>query len=231
MIVLLAYFTLLLTTQHVYRASSIGKAHVVELVMSQMLSNFISITVMYVGAALYVHKLFSIVPLFVIFIIQMLIGMVWTILVNAVYYKKHHKARTAIIYKDRTQLEMLLESPSFTEKYEVTKLIEKPAEDFELLRRELEGCEVLFSVEADTKMEAGLAKICVETNLEGYFVPSIGQIVMTGAEYMTHFSLPMLRVRRAGGHSEYRFFKRLFDFSASLIGVLVASPIMLVSRK
>ena len=51
MVVLGAYVTLLLLTHHVYRATDIGMASVTELVMSQMLSNLISIGVVYVGVA------------------------------------------------------------------------------------------------------------------------------------------------------------------------------------
>ena len=46
---------------------------------------------------------------------------------------------------------------------------------------------------------------------------------------MSRFSLPMMRVRRAGGHSEYRFFKRAFDMFAASVGIVVASPIMLAT--
>lgn len=229
MVVLGAYVTLLLLTHHVYRATDIGMASVTELVMSQMLSNLISIGVVYVGVALYVHHMFNILPLVIVGLVQMVIGIVWSLVTNNYYYKRRRKPRTVIIYKYKSQLDLLYESPNFHEKYEVCKLIENPAEDFDALRKEVEGCEVLFSVGSHAEITNGLAKLCVEMGIIGYFMPRLGHIVMTGAEYMSRFSLPVMRVRRAGGHSEYRFFKRAFDMFAASVGIVVASPIMLAT--
>lgn len=229
MVVLGAYVTLLLLTHHVYRATDIGMASVTELVMSQMLSNLISIGVVYVGVALYVHHMFNILPLVIVGLVQMVIGIVWSLVTNNYYYKRRRKPRTVIIYKYKPQLDLLYESPNFHDKYDVCKLIENPAEDFDALRKEVEGCEVLFSVGSHAEITNGLAKLCVEMGIIGYFMPRLGHIVMTGAEYMSRFSLPMMRVRRAGGHSEYRFFKRAFDMFAASVGIVVASPIMLAT--
>lgn len=228
-VVLGAYVTVLLLTHHVYRATDIGMASVTELVMSQMLSNLISIGVVYVGVALYVHRMFNILPLVIVGLVQMVIGIVWSLVTNSYYYKRRRKPRTVIIYKYKSQLDLLYESPYFHEKYEVCKLIENPAEDFDALRKEVEGCEVLFSVGSHAEITNGLAKLCVEMGIIGYFMPRLGHIVMTGAEYMSRFSLPVMRVRRAGGHSEYRFFKRAFDMFAASVGIVVASPIMLAT--
>ena len=229
MVVLGAYVTLLLLTHHVYRATDIGMASVTELVMSQMLSNLISIGVVYVGVALYVHHMFNILPLVIVGLVQMVIGIVWSLVTNNYYYKRRRKPRTVIIYKYKSQLDLLYESPNFHDKYDVCKLIENPAEDFDALRKEVEGCEVLFSVGSHAEITNGLAKLCVEMGIIGYFMPRLGHIVMTGAEYMSRFSLPVMRVRRAGGHSEYRFFKRAFDMFAASVGIVVASPIMLAT--
>ena len=228
-VVLGAYVTVLLLTHHVYRATDIGMASVTELVMSQMLSNLISIGVVYVGVALYVHHMFNILPLVIVGLVQMVIGIVWSLVTNNYYYKRRRKPRTVIIYKYKSQLDLLYESPNFHDKYDVCKLIENPAEDFDALRKEVEGCEVLFSVGSHAEITNGLAKLCVEMGIIGYFMPRLGHIVMTGAEYMSHFSLPVMRVRRAGGHSEYRFFKRAFDMFAASVGIVVASPIMLAT--
>ena len=228
-VVLGAYVTLLLLTHHVYRATDVGMASVTELVMSQMLSNVISIGVVYVGVALYVHHMFNVLPLLIVGLVQLGIGVAWSVFANSHYYKRRRKPRTAIIYRHQHQLDMLYQTPMFHDKYNVCKVIENPEEDFAVLRKELEGCEVLFSVGSHAEITNGLAKLCVDMNMIGYFLPRLGHIVMTGAEYMSRFSLPMMRVRRAGGHSEYRFFKRAFDMFAALVGVVVASPIMLAT--
>lgn len=228
-VVLGAYVVLLLYTQHIYRATEVGMARVTALVMSQMLSNLISIGVVYLGVALYVRRMFNIIPLVLVGLVQLGIGIGWSIFANNQYYKKRRKPRTAIIYKEKSQLQTLYETPYFHDKYDVCTLIENPGEDVLAVREKLDGCEVLFSIGIPATLTNGLSKICLEKHIVGYFMPRLGHIIMAGADYMSRFSVPMLRVQRAGGHSEYRFFKRAFDLFASLAGIVVASPIMLAT--
>ena len=46
---------------------------------------------------------------------------------------------------------------------------------------------------------------------------------------MQMFSVPLVRVRRSQPSPEYLFIKRAFDIFVSLIGIIVTSPIMLVT--
>ena len=229
LVVLISYFTLLLYTHHTYRAAEVGMSSVTELIMSQMLCNLISIGMIYVGVSLYVRHMFNILPLLIVGIVQIVIGVVWSILANRHYFKKRRKPRTAIIYNDEAQLAMMYETPYFHEKYDVCKLIEKPADDIAALQAQLEGCEVLFTIDIPAELTNGLAKLCVSMGIVGYFMPRLGHIVLAGANFASRFSVPMLCVQRAGGHSEYRFFKRTFDMAASLIGIVIAAPIMLAT--
>ena len=227
--VLGAYTVLLLFTHHIYRATDVGMATISELVLSQLLSNMISVGLVYLGVALYVHKLFNPLPLCIVGVVQLLIGVLWSIYANHYHYYKRRKPRTAIIYRDEVLLDQIRRSPYFDEKYDVCKLIENPADDIACLRQQLEGCEVLFTVGIPAELTNGLSKLCLEMDMVGYFMPRLGHIIMAGADYMSRFSVPMLRVRRAGGHSEYRFIKRAFDLVCASIGLIVLLPVMLIT--
>lgn len=228
-IVLGTYFAVLLYTQHIYKATEVGMAGVTELVMSQMLSNLISIGLVYVGVSLYVRKMFNIWPLFIVGLVQMGIGIAWSYIANNLYYNRRRKPRTAIAYKDEMHLRLLYDTPNFHEKYDVCKLMEKPSDDMAELRAQLQGCEVVLAIGIPAEVTNRLSKLCIEMGLVGYFMPRIGSIVLAGATYTSRFSVPMLCVQRAGGHSEYRFFKRMCDLFSSLVGIVVAAPIMLVT--
>lgn len=193
-VVLGSYVVLLLVTHHIYRATDVGLVSVTELVMSQMLSNLISVGVVYVGVVLYVHNVFNPLPLIAVGLVQMLVGLIWSVMANNYYFKKRRPPRTAVIYRHESTLRKLYETPCFHTKYDVCKLIEDPEDDIEALQHELEGCEVVFTVGIPATLTNGIAKLCVEMGMVGYFMPHLGHIIMTGAEYMSKFSVPMLRV-------------------------------------
>ena len=227
--VLIAYAMLLVVMQGVYRACAAGQARISELVMSQILANLVTLGMLFVGVALYTHSLFNPLPLLGVLVGQILLGCLWSVLANRCYFRNRRPSRAAVIYSDEQGLQKLIQTPYFQERYEVCKRIACDGQDIGTLREEVRGCEILFTVGVPATLTNGIAKLCLEMDLEGYFIPHLGHIILSGAEYMSTFSVPMLRVQRAGGHSEYRVIKRLFDFCASLVAVVVTLPIMAVT--
>ena len=74
-----------------------------------------------------------------------------------------------------------------------------------------------------------LCKYCAEENVRGFFLPHIGDVIMSGAEHIKSFTTPVLSVRRATKSFEYLVVKRLFDTVASGLGLIILSPFMLLT--
>lgn len=228
-VVLGAYAFLLIMLQEIYNACDVGQFRVVELLMSQVLANVISAGAVYLGVALYVHKLFNPLMLILVVAVQCILGMFWSKLANRNYFRGLRRPHTAVICHNEAEYTLLCQSPYFHDRYDVVRVIRQPEEDIQRLRAQLEGCEVVFTMNVPATYAHGIAKLCLEMGIKGYFAPRLGHIIMAGAEHRTNFSVPLLRVERAGRHSEYRFFKRAFDLVASAIGLVVLSPVMLAT--
>lgn len=74
-----------------------------------------------------------------------------------------------------------------------------------------------------------ILKYCISRGVNVYMLPSIGDILVSGAQKMHLFHLPMLRASRYVPSPEYAFLKRLFDIVASLIALVLLSPVMLIT--
>ena len=57
-------------------------------------------------------------------------------------------------------------------------------------------------------------------DLQDYIIPRIGDVLMSGAEQMHMFHLPMLRSKRFQPLSEYRVIKRILDIICSLLAIV-----------
>lgn len=215
--------------QKIYRACEIGQSHVSELLVSQLLAVVIAAGIMYLGAALYTHMFFQPIGLLVLMCAQFVLNIGWTILANFLYFKRRRKPRTAVICQCKEELDLLCRTPYFDEKYDLTQVIYQPEEDIHTLRKQLEGCEVLFTINIPSNFTNAIAKLCLEMGIKGYFTPRLGHIIMAGAEHRANFSLPLFRVQRAGSHSEYRAIKRMTDVVLSALAIVVLSPVMLIT--
>ena len=219
----------LMLLQKVYHACDIGQARVSDLVMSQALAAVISASVMYMGAALYLHELFNPLGLMTAVAVQILLGVAWSVTNNKSYFKYRRKPRTVVICQDEAEYEQLCMTSYFFDRYDVIRVITEPTEDIPALRAQLDGSEVVFTLNLPSTFAHRVAKLCLEMGIVGYFVPRLGHIIMAGAQFRSGFSVPLLRVERAGSHSEYRFFKRAMDIVCSLLGLIVLSPLMLAT--
>ena len=72
-----------------------------------------------------------------------------------------------------------------------------------------------------------ILKYCVANNICAYVVPCIGDVIMSGAQRMHLFYLPMLRVGCYNPPPEFVLVKRAFDVLASSAAILLTSPLML----
>ena len=62
-----------------------------------------------------------------------------------------------------------------------------------------------------------------------FVIPRIGDVIMSGARHMHMFHLPMLTVSRYMASPEYLLAKRIIDIIVSALGLIVLSPILLVT--
>ena len=60
-------------------------------------------------------------------------------------------------------------------------------------------------------------------------IPRIVDVIMSSAKQMHMFHLPMMRVQRYNPRPGYLFLKRTFDIVSSLLGLIILSPIFLVT--
>lgn len=220
------YAAIFLIMQDIYHACQIGQFRVSELILCQALANLFSSALLYLGVALYNHRLFNPLMLLSVFAGQMLLGIAWTLLSNRLYFLHRRRPRTMILSRNEDAVEQLYHSPYFHTKYDIIGVF-PPAEDPQALREQISSCEAVFVVDVPTALCNTIAKLCVEMDVKGYFTPRLGQIIMAGAQHWVNFSLPLLRVRRADGHGEYRFFKRAFDIACALAGLILCSPVIL----
>lgn len=210
----------------IYEAYMITTNRITETIYSQVLSLLLSEGVMFIITWL-INKLFpNVLPLLLVFAVQVLICVVWSLLSHWWYFKGHEPKSSIVVYDERYELEQLIYEYGYDKKFRVEKLlsIEECLENPE----QLSGTQTVFISDVHSHDRNKILKYCIKNGITVYVLPRIGDVIMSGAKSMHMFHLPMLRVGRYCPTPEYVILKRVFDILLSLVGLIAFSPLMLV---
>ena len=143
------------------------------------------------------------------------------------YYKHHKPQKTLVVYDVRQGAENLVSAYGMEQRFEVigVKAVEEILSNLIIP----EETEVVFLCGIHSHDRNVILKECMYRDLQVYIIPRIGDVLMSGAEQMHMFHLPMLRSKRFQPLSEYRTIKRLSDIIFSGLALILCSPIMLAT--
>lgn len=212
----------------IYHMYEIGFAKVSEIAYAQSLSNVIPIIVIYIAyrfAFLFFPKPWAFL---VLTIIQIGFNILWTYIANKFYFEMYPPQKTIVLYRNEEDLGRLSEVSKFPQKFDVQEYLKCDFDDYRDLLKAIEPYEVVFAVGVSATLRNSIAKECVDTNKQGYFVPHVGDIIMMGSRHVVQFSTPVMSVSRAYLQPEYLVIKRAIDIIVSLIGIVILSPLMAI---
>ena len=222
------YGILLYLLDRTYNAYLVGFMSAGDMAYSQSLSCTLSITGIYAATALAWTRFYNPVPFLLLLLGQVICNIIWSKLITWTYFKMIPPQKTAVLYRthgDLLRIEEIKENPR---KFRLSAFIqeEKLWGDF---RTVLSGYEALFVIGIDAALRNSIAQYCVEEKVDGYFLPDVGDVILAGARHIQSYSVPVLNVERKKPVVEFLFIKRVFDIFASLVGLVIGSPFMLIT--
>lgn len=210
-----------------YDVYNIGYARTMDNVFGQVLSDVIAAGAVYAAGSILYGGFLNPLILMALCAVQAVWNLVWSKTAKIIYHKIYKQRRAVVVYRNKEDLERIAEIRHLERKFRIDKLIENPNNDFKKLESELDGFEAILVAGVDASLRNGIAKYCIENGVRGYFAPHVGDIIMQGAKHLRSFHVPIFSVRRAFKSPFYLIVKRIFDFTASLLALILLSPIYL----
>lgn len=226
-VVVALFFVLYILFCRIYDGFLISINRISEIVYSQALSSVISDFLLYVVICLLSKRLVNPLPLFGALVVQVLLSGLWAYCAHRWYFSKFPAKRTAVIYDVREGLERLVEEYGLEKKFkiQIAMNVQQALANKELLNQ----METVFLSGIHSHDRNILLKYCVEKDINVYVIPRIGDVLMSGAQSMHMFHLPILQVGRYHPSPVYLFLKRGFDILASGIATVILSPVFLAT--
>lgn len=210
-----------------YDAFLISHYRIFDIIASQTLALLFSDLLMYAITVLLYKRLPNPLPLLLCFADQVSISIIWSCISHGIYFKWFPARKSIIIYDRRRGMKDLIDEYGLAKKFDVRKTasVEECLDDLSMI----DDMEVVFLSGIHSHDRNFILKYCLYENKQVYMIPRIGDVIMSSAKQMHMFHLPMMRVQRYNPRPGYLFLKRTFDIVSSLLGLIILSPIFLVT--
>lgn len=223
------YAVVLLLLLRTYNAYDLTFSGVAENAFSQSLSHAVAAALVYALLVIAHLRLFNPLPLLMLLVVQILGNLFWSHVTASLYRRLCRPLRTVVVYGENGDPGDMDALKSHLHHFHITHRICLSGTDSHTLLSRLEGFEAVFILGTGSSVRNDIAKFCVAQGMECFSAPYIGDILMTGAQHLEPFSIPIMRISRSDIPPEYRFFKRALDILLSAVGLIAASPVMLVT--
>lgn len=226
-VVVALYAILYMIFGRVYGGFWISLNRISESVYSQALAVMMTSGIMYMVTFLLERQLPNILPVIAAFAVQLVLSGIWSMAAHVAYYILFPATKTIIVYDERQGMEKLIQDYGFEKKFTVIKslMVEQCIANIDLLH----NAQTVFVSGVHSHERNIILKYCVEHGIMMYLVPRIGDVLMSGAQQMHMFHLPMLRVGRYNPSPWHTIAKRTFDVLSAGALFLVISPLMLIT--
>ena len=200
---------------------------ITELIYSQIIA--VAITDAVIAVIIWIMSMWfpNLFPGLLCFLAQCAVIPIICWLEHRSYYRNHPPMKTLVVFDARHGAEKLISAYGMDKSFEVIGV--QPVEEVMSNLSILDQTRVVFICGIHSTDRNRILKECMYRDLQVYIIPRIGDVLMSGAEKMHMFHLPMLRSKRFQPLSEYRGIKRLLDIFFSGIALVLFSPIMILT--
>lgn len=211
----------------IYNAFLISVNRISEMIYSQVLAALITDGISYLIIALLVKGFPNIIPGVMAIAGQIAMSLIWCFLAHRWYFRSFPPQKTMIVYDVREGMEKLIDQYDLECKFEVTEILQVTDVINHLER--LNTIETVFLSGIHSHERNIILKYCIEHRIQVYVIPRVGDVLMSGAQQVHMFHLPMLRTGRYNPQPEYRILKRLADLLIAGVATVILSPIMIIT--
>lgn len=226
-LVILLFVILYFVIGRIYEAFKMSYTSKGEIIYSQMLSLFEVDFIMYIVAWLLIRHAPSVIPMLIVLAVQLVISTVWTFLAQEWYFRTFPADKTVIIRDIREDISHLIERYGLEKKYKVVASVSvsECIDNIDMLK----DADAVFLVGIHSHDRNIIAKYCMMYDITAYVIPRVGDLILASAHRIHLLYLPMLKIDRSNLSFEYLLVKRMGDIALSLIGLIVLSPVLLIT--
>ena len=223
------YGYLIYSFNKTYNANLFGFVRIRVLFLSQLLSQFFSVTLIYILVSIAWRSLHSPISFVILLFVQAFIDVIYSNFGSKYYFYLNPPKKTLLVYRnelDKKRFGAITGKP-LEKLHKVTNEIQYDG-SFHELKHRLAGYDSIFIAGVNSRCRNGIVKYCVEKGICCYILPHVGDTILKGSTHIHSFDSPVLYVNRKVIDPLFSIVKRAFDIFASGLALVFFAPLMLV---
>lgn len=228
-VVILAYVLILSTLSKLYGAFNIGVYRIHEIIYSFSLAIVFTNIVMYMILSLIARHMVAVPPLIAGTVYQILVVAICALCANTIYFKLYPARRVVAVFGDDiTGFQLIKKMGFLPERFRIECGINAERTDMEQIKHQIDKYEAVVICGIDKNMQKKIISYCYAQEKRTYLLPDITDIIINNSYSIQISDSPVIVSRNRGLTLDQRVIKRIFDIFVSSIGLIIASPFMLI---
>lgn len=214
-------------------ALKIGYNRRLNIILSQIISICVLNVIVYLQLSL-IHRAF--LPVYIMILltfVQIAVSIVWTVIVFILDKKFSCVFDMLLVYGDKKAADIVYKLLEREDQYRICETIHYREQtytsdsNFDEVKAKILEYKAVVIYRLQSSVRNDLLKFCYENDIEVYLPPRISDIIVRGAKELDQFDSPLIICRNCSLTPRQQFLKRAFDIVISLLGIIIASPVML----
>ena len=211
----------------VFGGYNIGYMRIPDIALSHVLSIFLSGIVGYLELCLVCRDYVSPKPILGVMAVEVLFILPWIYVVRKMYAHLYPPRQMLVVYGEYPPDDLIAKINTRKDKYNICASVSYSI-GYEKLYPMIKEYNAVVLCDLPAQARNQIMKYCYQESVRTYVTPKISDILFRGADDIHLFDTPLLLSRNQGLSIDQRMVKRTVDIVLSLIGIMIASPFMII---
>ena len=226
-IVVLIYTVLTALVFKVYRCMRFGYLRQTDSVCCQIIGICIVNAITYLQISAIGRGFMAMLPMLWLTAADAGTVILWTALVSRLYIRLHPPRRLIVVYGSAQAASLVMKMSSRVDKYMICESIDC-AVGMPQIAKAVSGFDGVILCDLPPSLRDALLSFCCGNHIRTYTVPEIPDILLRGGEELRLFDTPLILCRNTGLSLTQQAVKRCFDICASVLLLVLLSPLLIV---
>lgn len=213
-----------------YQAQKIGIYRLTELTYFQLLAFVIADVILIVESVIWFHGFAKLrIGTYIVgFVLQMMVTVFSIFVHNRLFARYDEAKKVVIIYGNDGYHSLVKKMKSKKYRYNILGCYSDET-PIEVLEQHIKECESVYLYEANEDVKRQLIFYCDHIGHDIYLTQNVDELLTMGFDISHTFDTPFIRTKRMPERWYYSFVKRTIDIVCAGLGLIVLSPVFLIT--
>ena len=228
-LLIFAMYTILILVFFVlYDGFRIATLTTTNIIYSQTIAMIMVNVLAYVIISLLAYRLQNAVPMIFLCLMQISIIFIFTMLSKTIYDFIYPPRKVLMIYGGNSSVNTLIAKMfSRRDRYIIAATLK--TRNFNVVKEKVKNYEAVVLCDVTGDFRNAIISYCFKKSIRVYITPTVEDILLKGSSDISTFDTPLLLIKGKNLNFEQRVVKRISDIIISLVGIIITSPIMLIT--